>query len=402
MAAKLLTDLTIAKVRPDPQKRIEIPDRQQPGLYLVVQPSGKRSFAVRTRLAGKPIKVTIGQVGVIDLADARRRAGEALQAALRGEDPRIEGATPRITTVADAVDEFIMRYAKPRLRSWRDVDRRLRHDLVKLYGPRPLGSLTRVDLVRMLDAMADRGLRQGANRGFAHARKMLSWCTERGMIEASPAAGIKPPAKEISRDRVLEDWEIAAIWTACGSLGFPFGPLIRLMLLCAQRRGEVAGIRWCDIDGRIWTLPREQTKADREHTVPLSDLAIEMLACCPALQPWRRRDDLLDDRDDQAQRLGKGQVPAGQAVGCHRLAVPRSEAQCGQHHGPPRPSPSCRGRDPEPHARCNPGHHRRVQPLPLRRREASGPRRLGTACRPAGQTAPRPRWSSCAEPHHER
>ena len=68
MAAKLLTDLTIAKVRPDPQKRIEIPDRQQPGLYLVVQPSGKRGFAVRTRLAGKPIKVTIGQVGVIDLA----------------------------------------------------------------------------------------------------------------------------------------------------------------------------------------------------------------------------------------------------------------------------------------------------------------------------------------------
>ena len=105
MAAKLLTDLTIAKVRPDPQKRIEIPDRQQSGLYLVVQPSGKRSFAVRTRLAGKPIKVTLGQVGTIDLADARRRAGEALQAALKGEDPRIEGATPRTTTVADVVDE---------------------------------------------------------------------------------------------------------------------------------------------------------------------------------------------------------------------------------------------------------------------------------------------------------
>ena len=251
----------------------------------MVQPSGKRSFAVRTRLAGKPIKVTIGQVGVIDLADARRRAGEALQAALSGEDPRIEGATPRITTVADAVDEYIMRYAKPRLRSWRDVDRRLRHDLVKLYGPRPLGSLTRVDLVRMLDAMADRGLRQGANRTFAYTRKLLSWCAERGMIEASPAAGIKPPAKEISRDRVLEDWEIAAIWTACGSLGFPFGPLIRLMLLCAQREGEVAGMRWCDVDldGRIWTLPREQTKADREHTVPLSELALETLAAVPRL-----------------------------------------------------------------------------------------------------------------------
>ena len=91
MAAKLLTDLTIAKVKPDPQKRIEIPDRQQPGLYLVVQPSGKRSFAVRTRLAGKPIKVTLGQVGVIDLAEARRRAGEALQGRLAWRGPAHRG-----------------------------------------------------------------------------------------------------------------------------------------------------------------------------------------------------------------------------------------------------------------------------------------------------------------------
>ena len=161
MPAKLLTDLTIEKVKADPKKRLEIPDRQAPGLYLVVQPSGRCSFAVRTRLAGKPIKVTLGQVGTIDLADARRRAGEALQTALKGEDPRIEGATPRTTTVADAVDEYIVRYAKPRLRSWRDVGRRLRHDLVKLYGPRPLAGLTRVDIVRLVDGMADRGLRKG-------------------------------------------------------------------------------------------------------------------------------------------------------------------------------------------------------------------------------------------------
>ena len=72
MAAKLLTDLTIEKVKPDPQKRVESPTGSNAGLYLVVQPSGKRSFAVRTRLAGKPIKVTLGQVGAIDLAEARR------------------------------------------------------------------------------------------------------------------------------------------------------------------------------------------------------------------------------------------------------------------------------------------------------------------------------------------
>lgn len=105
------------------------------------------------------------------------------------------------------------------------------------------------------------------------------------MIEVSPAAGIKPPAKEISRERVLEDGEITAVWTACGSLGFPFGPLIRMMLITAQREGECAGMRWCDVnlDGRIWVLPREQTKADRAHSVPLSELALETLAAVPRL-----------------------------------------------------------------------------------------------------------------------
>jgi integrase len=285
MAAKLFTDLAIERIKPDPHKRVEIPDRQQPGLYLVVQPSGKRSFAVRTRVAGKPIKVTLGQVGRLDLVAARRQADEALKAARRGVDPRVEPEAPKITTVADAVEEFVTRYAKPRLRSWKDVNDRLHRDLVSRYGPRPLESLTRVDLVRMLDGMADRGLKQGANRVFAHTRKLLSWCVERGMIAASPAAGIKPPAKEIARDRVLEDEEIAAIWTACGSLGFPFGPLIRMLMITAQRRGEVAGMRRLDVDvvRAIWTLPREQTKAGRLHTVPLSDLAIEILATTPRL-----------------------------------------------------------------------------------------------------------------------
>src|SRR4051794_41122670 len=109
MSAKLLTDLTIAKFRADPNKRVEIPDRVTPGLYVVIQPSGNRSFAVRTRLNSKPIKVTLGAVGALDLAKARQRAKEVCMAALRGEDPRVEPEAPKITTVADAVAEFMER-----------------------------------------------------------------------------------------------------------------------------------------------------------------------------------------------------------------------------------------------------------------------------------------------------
>ena len=172
--------------------------------------------------------------------------------------------------------------------------------------------------------MADRGLRQGANRTLAYTRKLLAWCAERGMIEANPAAGIKPPAKEVSRDRVLEDGEIAAVWTACGSLGFPFGPLIRLMLVTAQREGECAGMRWCDVDLEQRDL---DAAARGDQGRPGAHGAPERAR--PGDAGRRPRLHTGDDAmifsttgDDQAERMGPGQGTARQAVRCDRLAVP--------------------------------------------------------------------------------
>ena len=100
---------------------------------------------------------------------------------------------------------------------------------------------------------------------------MLAWCVERGLLAASPAAGVKAPGEERARDRVLEPHEVAAIWQASGGLGWPFGALFRLLLLTGQRRDEVARMAWpdLDLDRKLWTLPRELTKADRVHEVPL-------------------------------------------------------------------------------------------------------------------------------------
>src|SRR3954447_15516377 len=122
-------------------------------------------------------------------------------------------------------------------------------------------------------------------RTFAQVRKMLSWCVERGMLEASPAAGLKPPAKEVSRDRVLDGEEVAAIWRACDAFAYPFGPLFKIMLITAQREGEVAGMRWSHLDLKagLWTLPAASTKVNRLRDVPLSELALEVLASLPRL-----------------------------------------------------------------------------------------------------------------------
>ena len=285
MVAKLLTAASVARIKADPNRRLEIPDRQQPGLYLVVQPSGKRSFAVRTRIDGKPIKITLGDAEALALVTARDRAKAAIRGAKGGADPRVERAQATASTVACVVEEYVTRRLKPRLKGWEDVARRLRRDLVPSYGKRPIGTITRTDIIRLLDGMGDRGVKQGRNRTLATIRPFLAWAMERGLVEINAAVGIKPPAREVARDRILADDELAAVWRACGSMGFPFGAIVRLMIATAQREGEVAGLRWVDVDleHQLWALPREATKADRAHDVPLSDAAIQVLTALPRL-----------------------------------------------------------------------------------------------------------------------
>ena len=87
-----------------------------------------------------------------------------------------------------------------------------------------------------------------ANRVLAAIRRFWNWCLEQGKAETSPVANVKAPAREASRDRILSDEEIAAVWHACDGMGWPFGPLIQLLIVTGQREDEVAGMRWSDID----------------------------------------------------------------------------------------------------------------------------------------------------------
>ncbi|MFB0490076.1 hypothetical protein ABIE45_002662 [Methylobacterium sp. OAE515] len=118
--------------KPDPGRRLEIPDSTLPGFYLVVQPSGAKSWAVRYRADGKTRKLTLGPYPRLGLADARERARTALQAVSEGRDPagertavlREQAAATRLTFGA-VVADFIQRYAKPRNRSWPEAERLL-------------------------------------------------------------------------------------------------------------------------------------------------------------------------------------------------------------------------------------------------------------------------------------
>lgn len=122
--AKALTVAALEKLRPDPKKRLEIPDGLLTGLYFVLQPSGKRSWAVRYRAHGKPRKFTLGAYPALDLANARAQAKDALQRVQLGEDPaaekqfikkqeRDEDQAER-TRFDSVVRTFLARHSKPK------------------------------------------------------------------------------------------------------------------------------------------------------------------------------------------------------------------------------------------------------------------------------------------------
>jgi integrase len=122
-----------------------------------------------------------------------------------------------------------------------------------------------------------------ANRTHANLSRFFSWCLERDRLDISPVANVKAPGVEVARDRILSDDEIEAVWRAWDTMGWPFGAAFKLLLLTGQRRDEVARLEWenVDFEGRLWTLPRTATKSNRLHEVPLSDVALEILAASP-------------------------------------------------------------------------------------------------------------------------
>ena len=179
---------------------------------------------------------------------------------------------------------FIERWQKPRNRSWQEVERILTRELAH-WAERPIQTITRRDLIELMDSITDRGAPYMANRTLAHVRKLFAWAMEREIVTASPVVGVGAPAREVSRDRVLDYAELAAVWQACEALGWPFCPIVRLLIVTGARRDEVASMRWRDLDleRAEWRLPREAVKTDREHVIPLSPLALEIIADLPRL-----------------------------------------------------------------------------------------------------------------------
>jgi integrase len=288
----VLTELGIkSRLARLPATRIEVPDGKGRGLYLVIQPSGAASWALRYRADGTARKLTLGRYPALGLAIARKRAAEALGEVAGGKDPARAKTAARAATKAETdkvehvIELFVERYAKPKTRDWRETERMLVKEVASRWKNKRLSEITRAQVNAMLDEIVDRGAPIRANRLFAQLRKMCKWAISRGIIERSPCEGVTAPSPENKRERVLGDVEIKLVWESAEALGWPFGPIVKLLLLTGARRDEVAGTRWSEINlgARTWTIPRARSKNDRAHEIPLSDTAMAVLESMPRI-----------------------------------------------------------------------------------------------------------------------
>lgn len=291
--ARGFTTKGVEAIKSDPDKRQELPDPALSGLYLVVQPSGAKSWALRYRFAGKPAKLTLGRWPVMGVAEARGAATSALEEVEFGRNPAVAKKAAKADqreaqlTERDKVKTLIELFDKrhlSKLRGAAEVRRALDKYVVANWGDRDIHEITKRDVIDLLDRIISNGHGYMANRVLAYAGKFFNWCiVERDVLTKSPAEGIKPPAKEVARERVLTHDEIRWFWQACDKVGTPFGHFGKMLLLTGQRRDEVADMQYAEIDGDLWHLPAERAKNGRAHDVPLSAMALEVLASLPVI-----------------------------------------------------------------------------------------------------------------------
>ena len=263
--------------------------------------------AERRQVIGVPLpvrwpakKLTIGRYPGIGLAAAHRAGWAALGEVARGNDPAAQKREAKVAARAAAraekraeldvvekvVDEFIERHAKPNTKDWKETKRLLDKDVVAAWKGMRLSEIGKADIHRLLDKMVDRGAAVTANRTFAQLRKMCRWAVSRGIIEHNPCEGIEAPTAEKPRNRVLDECELSLVWRAAGELGFPYGEIVRLLILTGARRDEVAAAQWPEIDleKKVWNLPAERTKNGRPHSIPLAPAIVAIIEGLPRFE----------------------------------------------------------------------------------------------------------------------
>jgi integrase len=294
MARARLTDKSLQKPPPE-AGQLELWDDLVPGFGLRIAAGGSRTFFVMKRLNGKLVRRTVGKApppsatttgpGELRLADARAKARQMLSDLARGIDPveREQPGERQLNTFSEVAAAYFADPARrggAKLASKAELERKVRIDLAA-WCDRPIAEITKAEIKALLSAKRETSP-VAANRLLSLLKRIFGWAAIEDIIPANPAAYIEG-TEEQERDRVLTLDELRRVWHGAEAMGYPYGPLIQLLILTAQRRNEVAELVWAEIDGTAWRLPDSRSKRGKGHLIPLSPRAVSILGDLPKI-----------------------------------------------------------------------------------------------------------------------
>lgn len=344
MAKQNLTDRFIQSRKPAPQgRRDDYLDAVVPGLALRVTDRGHKSFVLVARYPLNPRNPTrraLGDYGAFTLEKAREKARSWLELIERGTDPKTEEARLKADEarkqsnafgmvaalyierhikgpayvelerlahelqVADAsipegkalarvmadpkLKELAARSQKEGIVKKGEAVKIIEGEFVKRWEARPITEIMPDEAAAAIRAIVKRGAPYQAHNAFGYLRGLFNWAIGTGEfgLTASPVERLQPAkliGKREARIRILTDDELRTVWQAASLMGYPYGPLVQLLILTGQREREVSDMHWGEVDlkEKLWTIPAERMKADRAHEVPLAPEAIRLLKALP-------------------------------------------------------------------------------------------------------------------------
>ena len=266
-----LVRLTARNVRILPagdRARFDYLDDVLPGFTLRVSPTGVRAFAVTYFREGKLRRYTIGRTPPLSLGHARELARRVLADAIKGGDPQQEKILARrkraagTTSFGDLARRFLTenseRLRPTTLENWTGI---VRAEVIPALGHQRPEDVTRQQVRDLVRDIAKSGRPYWANRVFEVVRRVFTWAVSEDLLAASPCVGLRKPAEERPRDRVLSSAEIRSIWMSLDDAGV-FAEAVRLLFYTAARPREVLDARWVEIDlgERLWRVPADRMK----------------------------------------------------------------------------------------------------------------------------------------------
>ena len=266
------------------------------GFGVKITPAEAVSYIYQYRMGGREAKTRRYSIGAHGSpwtpASARTEAKRLGLLVAQGIDPAKADQKRRSDAVNLAFKAYSQRfYESCTGDGWRNmVERTLRLHVVPIIGDKSLPAVTRADIVAVFDAMPTE--HQASRRNvFAIMRRLFRWAIGRGDIALSPLTGMETPPAVKARDRHLSDAELCRVWNAAPGCHQCFGPIVRLLIATGQRREEVTGMEWSELDrsGLMWQLPGSRTKNGEPHEVPLNRLAVEAIDKLAKGDKWPRR-----------------------------------------------------------------------------------------------------------------